>query len=121
LKATRKAYPVKLRTYITFTDKYKAYNFERYLSKIPVECLQKGIYIEVNNKPFTIYFVGVFLFGAKLAPGFEGKSWRELPLNISENIGKKETLLSERRTNDTIFSDVMMHNIKCNYVNLLCY
>ena len=31
VKATRKVYPVKLITYITFTDKYKAYNFEKYL------------------------------------------------------------------------------------------
>jgi predicted GIY-YIG superfamily endonuclease len=33
VKATRKVYPVKLITYITFTDKYKAYNFERYLKQ----------------------------------------------------------------------------------------
>jgi len=33
VKATRKAYPVKLITYITFTEKYKAYNFEKYLKQ----------------------------------------------------------------------------------------
>jgi predicted GIY-YIG superfamily endonuclease len=33
VKATRKVYPVKLVTYITFTDKYKAYNFEKYLKQ----------------------------------------------------------------------------------------
>ena len=33
VKTTQKLYPVKLITYITFTDKYKAYNFERYLKQ----------------------------------------------------------------------------------------
>jgi len=26
----------------------------------------------LNNQPLTIYFVGGFLFGASLLPGFEG-------------------------------------------------
>jgi predicted GIY-YIG superfamily endonuclease len=33
VKATRRVYPAKLITYIAFTDKYKAYNFERYLKQ----------------------------------------------------------------------------------------
>jgi predicted GIY-YIG superfamily endonuclease len=33
VKSTRNVYPVKLITCITFTDKYKAYYFERYLKQ----------------------------------------------------------------------------------------
>ena len=45
--ATINILPAEIITYIAFTDKYKAYAFERYLKKGPEEPFQKGIY--TNN------------------------------------------------------------------------